>query len=198
MKDAKGFFSHSAGHLWPYKLVMHLLTRALSKGLNLQTHTLVKKLGNEPEADGRWLVSTDRGTIRAKQVVLASNAYTAGLAPQYSRAIIPCKGICCHIATPKGRVAPHLANSYLLRPEPKAYNYLVPRNDGSIIVGGAQYTLAKVREQWYNNVDDSTLIEEAKSYFDGYMQRTFMGWEDSGAYTAEIWTGSMSCFYQPA
>lgn len=169
---------------------MHLLTRAPAKGLNLQTHTLVKELGNEPEADGQWLVTTDRGAIRAKQVVLASNAYTVALAPQYARAIVPCKGICCHISTPKGAQVPHLVNSYILRPESSAYNYLIPRSDGSIIVGGAQYTVTKRRDQWHNNVDDSSLIEDAKSYFDGYMQRTFAGWENSGASIIEIWAGS--------
>lgn len=35
------------------------------------------------------------------------------------------------------------------------------------------------------------MIEPAKSYFDGYMQRYFRGWEVSGAYTDKVWTGIM-------
>ena len=46
------------------------------------------------------------------------------------------------------------------------------------------------REQWYNVTDDSELIEPVKNYFDGFMQRTFRGWEDSEAVTDMVWTGS--------
>ena len=49
----------------------------------------------------------------------------------------------------------------------------------------------KPRESWFNVIDDSKLIEPAKHYYDDYMQRTFRGWEDSGAYVKEMWTGSM-------
>lgn len=67
---------------------------------------------------------------------------------------------------------------------------MITRPDGSIIVGGAQYTFVEDRKQWYNVIDDSTLIEPAKNYYDDFMQRTFKGWDDSGAYVKEIWTGS--------
>lgn len=45
---------------------------------------------------------------------------------------------------------------------------------------------------WYNVTDDSRLIDSAAHYFDGYMQRHFHGWENTGAYTDRVWTGSMS------
>lgn len=47
---------------------------------------------------------------------------------------------------------------------------------------------------WYGVTDDSKLIEPAKNYFDGYMQRHFQGWEDSGAFTDRVWTGSKLIF----
>jgi hypothetical protein len=43
--------------------------------------------------------------------------------------------------------------------------------------------------------DDSRLIEPAKHYFDELMQRHFIGWEDGGAYTNKVWTGSESFFF---
>jgi hypothetical protein len=49
-------------------------------------------------------------------------------------------------------------------------------------------------------VDDSTLIEPTKDYYNDFMQRTFRGWEDSGAHVKEIWTGneySSSVGYPP-
>jgi hypothetical protein len=104
---------------------------------------------------------------------------------------VPCRGICCHISVPEGKDAPFLPYSYILRTaDGKGVSYLTVRPDGSIIVGGAQYTFFDQREQWYNVVDDSTLSEPTKNYYDDYMQRTFSGWEDTGAYVKEIWTGS--------
>jgi hypothetical protein len=67
---------------------------------------------------------------------------------------------------------------------------LNPRPDGSIVVGGGKWTYEKERELWHNVYDDSTLIEPARHYFDGLMQRHFHGWEDSGAETESVWTGS--------
>jgi hypothetical protein len=69
---------------------------------------------------------------------------------------------------------------------------LIPRPDGSIIVGGARPTFFHDLESWYGNTDDSKLIESASHYFDNYMQRHFHGWEDTGAYTDRVWTGGKS------
>jgi glycine/D-amino acid oxidase-like deaminating enzyme len=90
---------------------------------------------------------------------------------------VPVRGICCRITTPKAH-PPLLSNSYILRVAPGEYDYLIPRADGSIVVGGAKRDFYKQLDQWYDVVDDSKLIEPAKNYFDGYMQRHFHGWED--------------------
>lgn len=73
---------------------------------------------------------------------------------------------------------PPLSNSYIIRIAPGEYDYLIPRSDGSIVVGGGRRDYVKQLDQWYNNVDDSKLIDSAKNYFDGYMQRHFQGWEN--------------------
>ena len=85
--------------------------------------------------------------------------------------------------------APHLTNSYVLGQGGGIYDYLIQRADGSIVVGGAKATMAKDKSVWYNNIDDSELIEPAKDYFDGYMQKYFLGWESSGVYIDRRWTG---------
>jgi glycine/D-amino acid oxidase-like deaminating enzyme len=68
---------------------------------------------------------------------------------------------------------------------------MIPRLDGSIVVGGAKPRFWHDPKQWYGVTDDSKLIEPAKDYFDGLMQRHFNGWEESGAYTDMVWTGIM-------
>jgi glycine/D-amino acid oxidase-like deaminating enzyme len=102
--------------------------------------------------------------------------------------IVPVRGICSHIK-PSKSPAPLLPNSYIIRWSDTKYEYLIPRLDGSIIVGGARSVYYHDLDSWYNNVNDDKLIESAKNYFDGYMQRVFHGWEDSGAYTSKVWTG---------
>jgi glycine/D-amino acid oxidase-like deaminating enzyme len=171
-------------------MVLHLLKGVIAKGANLQTHTPVTHVPDTPLPDGRWMVMTERGAIKAKKVLYATNAYTSRVAPQFKGRIIPVRGICSRIQVPKGRVAPFLPFTYGIRYGPSLYDYLIPRNDGSIIVGGARSRYLAQQSNWYNVSDDSKLIEPAKTYFDGLMQRHFLGWENTGAYTDRVWTGS--------
>ncbi|KAJ9269411.1 hypothetical protein DTO212C5_4474 [Paecilomyces variotii] len=193
VKDARGCTSFTAGSIWPYRLIIHLLRIALSRGVNLQTHTRVAEVsGTADPSSGRWTVTTSsRGSIKAKKVIFATNAYTSALLPQYKGKIVPVRGMCSRIMTPKDKPSPYLPNTYSLRWSPTIFDYLIPRPDGSIIVGGARAEYLPELSNWYNVVDDSELIEPAKNYFDGYMQRHFRGWEDSGAYTDRVWTGVM-------
>jgi glycine/D-amino acid oxidase-like deaminating enzyme len=94
----------------------------------------------------------------------------------------------CRIRTPGP--APLLANSYGLRFAPWDFDYLIPRPDGSIIVGGGRSAYFLDKSKWYGNNDNSQGVNEVKRYFDKYMQQHFRGWENSGAYVDDIWTGS--------
>ncbi|QDS76013.1 hypothetical protein FKW77_004851 [Venturia effusa] len=192
VKGALNCFTFTAGHIWPYKMVMHLLKGVVAKGANLQTHTPVTSVSDTASSDGEWEVTTTRGTIRTKTILYATNAYTSRLAPQFKNKILPVRGICSRIVVPEDRKAPFLPYTYSIRHGPGLYDYLIPRNDGSIIVGGAKSLFWHDRKQWYGVFDDSKMIEPAKHYFDGLMQRTFIGWEDSGAYTDKVWTGIMA------
>lgn len=103
VKGAKACFSFTAAHVWPYKLVMHLLSLVVKQGANLQTTTPVTSVSETPNSDGTWTVTTSRGSIRAKKVLFASNGYTAGIAPQFAHKIVPVRGICNRIVTPLAR-----------------------------------------------------------------------------------------------
>ncbi|CAI7641217.1 unnamed protein product [Penicillium glandicola] len=190
VKGAKACASFTAATLWPYKLILHLTDLILKSGrVNLQTNTLVTSVTRQPS--GSFVVTTPRGTTVARKVVYANNAYISGLLPQYSKAIVPCKGLCTHIAVPEGKRAPLLNNSYIVREEDNVVSYLIPRADGSIVVGGANSRYHPFPSQWYDSVDDSCLIEEVKDHYEGYMQKFFNGWEDSGAQVDKVWTGIM-------
>ncbi|KAJ6172197.1 FAD dependent oxidoreductase superfamily [Penicillium chermesinum] len=189
VKGAKACASFTAGTIWPYKFILHLTKLILATGsVNLQTNTPVTSVMRQ--ANG-FLISTARGTTFARKVVYANNAYVAGLLPQYCKAIVPCRGLCTHISTLEGTRAPLLSNSYVVREKDNTLSYLAPRSDGSIVVGGANSRYRPFPNQWYNTVDDSTLISEVEHHYDNFMQRNFHGWENSGARVDKIWTGVM-------
>ncbi|CAH0021044.1 unnamed protein product [Clonostachys rhizophaga] len=189
VKGAKGMFSYTAGNVSPYKLIHHLFADAITQGVNIQTNTSATALSHSQQQELNWCIETPRGKVHAKQIIMATNAYTASLLPEYADKIIPYRGAVAHIKTP-GK-APFLPNTYSLRFNDWDFDYLIPRPDGSIIVGGARQTYLADKKQWYANVDDSQIIQKTRKYFDGYMQRHFIGWEDSEAYVADLWTGIM-------
>ncbi|KAF2149229.1 FAD dependent oxidoreductase superfamily [Myriangium duriaei CBS 260.36] len=195
VKGAKAAASFTAGTMWPYKFIHAVLRPLLESGdveLVVRSPVLSVKT-NSSTSYYPLTVVTSNGSIKAKKVVHASNAYVGGLLPEYAKNIVPCKGICCHIAVPDSlnHTAPLLNNSYINRTADNTLSYLIPRTDGSIVVGGAMAKFAAYREQWYNNIDDSCLIDAAKDYYEDYMQQTYRGWEDSGAKVTKIWTGVM-------
>lgn len=197
VKGVKGAVSSPACSLWPYKFVTFLLQRAMFKNpkINVQSETPVLEIRDA--SDGTTEVHTERGTISAGKVIFATNAYTAGLLPEYRGIIIPYKGTAAHLAVLDGEpVFPHLSHTYNLEfgtdPELETVDYLNPRPDGGIVVGGGKWLYERNRELWYDTIDDSTLLDpvmEAK-YFDGYMQRNFHGWQHSGIETERVWSGS--------
>ncbi|KUI62495.1 putative oxidoreductase OrdL [Cytospora mali] len=194
VKGAKGCVTYSAGHLWPYKLICALLQKAVDAGVNLQTHTPVTRVSDKPDGEGYYTITTsERGFLKAKQIIYATNGYTSSILPEFENKIVPVKGICSHIVPRKPSCAPLPKNSYMIRWSPTEYEYLIPRLDGSIIVGGARSRFYSDLDSWYNTVGDDKLITtgNAHHHFDDYMQKVFKGWEDSEAYTENVWTGIM-------
>jgi glycine/D-amino acid oxidase-like deaminating enzyme len=175
-------------------MVHSLLGKLLERnsGLNVQANTPVNSVSESMDASGKWTVETPRGAIKAAKIVHATNAYTSQILPEYTRSITPIRGICSHIDSPQGKKSPHLVNSYAIRFDSRNFDYLIPRADGSIVVGGAGQQFWHNRARWFGTVNDSEMVEEAVSYFDGYMQRLFRGWEDTCAKTKKVWTGSKS------
>ncbi|KAF5631023.1 hypothetical protein F25303_9749 [Fusarium sp. NRRL 25303] len=198
LREAKGYFSTPAARVSPYKLLTALLARCVDMGLLLKTQTAVVSV-EHAGSDGHVLKMRSGETMTAQKVVIATNAYTSALLPEYASCIMPCKGLVCHITGPKDKPLPNLrtASYAIMEQDPiskkTGYNYMVQVEDHSIVVGGAHH---KYNENdpgsWYNSVDDTQLIEPAWRYFeDDYMQRTFVGWEESGARVDRVWSGIM-------
>lgn len=192
MKGAKAAFSVPACSLWPYKFVSQLLERLVDRSLvNLQTNTPVKKITQD--GAGWNYVHTARGALKARKVVFATNAYTSGICRQYTGKIVPYKGTATHICPTQGPVYPHLSHTYNISypAGPGRVDYLNPRPDGGIVVGGGKWKFSDERSLWDGNWDDSTLLPDVQCHFNNLLQRHFRGWENSGAKMDHLWTGIM-------
>lgn len=56
--------------------------------VNLQTNTPVTRVDRDNA--GNSLLRTSRGTLKAKKVVFATNAWTSGICPALTNKIVPC------------------------------------------------------------------------------------------------------------
>lgn len=189
VRGAMSCHTYNAARLSPYRLVTRLLEQAVASGVNLQTFTPATKV----EATGSdctnqiWLVMTPRGSITARTVIYATNGYTAALVPEVREKIVPVRGMVARLAGP---VMPRMKDSYMMRFSDYEYDYMIPRPDGSIVLGGGRRDYFENLDEWFNVSDDSRLMEGARGYFDGYMQRHFHAWKDREIFTEDIWTGS--------
>ena len=168
-----------------------LLAKLIKRtSINVQTHTRVTSVLSDQ--NGMNTVTTPRGSIRAKTIIFATNAYTSGIAPEYYQKIVPTKAANSHVHVPKDTAhpPPHLNHTYGLSYANGYRDYLIPRPDGGVICGGGKHTYGEQKELWFNVCDDSTVVEATRKHFETVMQENFIGWERSGAEVDYLWSGS--------
>ncbi|KAK4689720.1 hypothetical protein P7C73_g393, partial [Tremellales sp. Uapishka_1] len=200
IKGARWGAHYPAGHLWPYKLATALIKRCIAKGMNLQTYTPATSL--ESSGD-RWLVGTSRGSITAQSVIIATNAYTSSILPEFKPLIIPVRGTACSI-TPAashsaGSLPGPLQYSYGLRFGTGEVDYMIPRQgrgrvpgrgDQSYILGGAKGCFLSDPALWYDNKRDDEEMPGARAYFEGYIGNHFIGWNGGEKGNVDhVWSG---------
>lgn len=129
-----------AAKLWPYKLVAWMLRDVLARNgdggedvvFNLQTNTPVIDLQRAGDA---WILHTRRGQIAARDVLLATNAYTSCLLPRLTGLVVPVRGQVCALQPPSS--ADDLRHSYVWMSDDDSDDYLIQRPDGGpLILGG--------------------------------------------------------------
>lgn len=85
-----GFWNRSGGHINPLALARGMAHAAVDAGATLYSNTPALGFAR---VDGRWQVRTPSGTVRARALVLATNAYTGefapALAPKLAREVVP-------------------------------------------------------------------------------------------------------------
>jgi glycine/D-amino acid oxidase-like deaminating enzyme len=195
IRGAVGAFSVAAVSMWPYKFVAGVLERMVERfdesTLNVQMDTLVTHVS------ANNIIKTERGDVRAGKIVFATNGWTAGVAESFAGMITPMRGMASH-HVPKKSVSPHLVNTYNIHfgktddGSVTGVDYLNPRPDGGIVVGGGGWHFRQDRKSWWGNFDDSVhFSKEVERHWEGYMPSTFLGWGDSNAVPDMVWTGIM-------
>ncbi|KAI9758010.1 MAG: hypothetical protein M4579_003246 [Chaenotheca gracillima] len=159
-----------AAKLSPYKLISQLLVGLIKEeGLNLQTNTPVKSLTAEPESDKRgWTVETPRGTIRARNVLCATNGYTSHLIPQMETLIVPVRGEMSALKPPAALLERPFTCSYELigavGQDETLDDYLMQRpvsEGGQLMFGGGRLL---AREEGIDVDDDEKVDEPVAEY----------------------------------
>lgn len=85
-----GFWNRTGGHINPLALARGMAEVALKLGAVIHSRSPAALMRHE---NGRWVVKTANGSITARALILATNAYTgeieSGLAPDIANEVIP-------------------------------------------------------------------------------------------------------------
>lgn len=85
-----GWCNRSGGHVNPLALARGMAAAALSLGARVFARSPVTRIEHR---EGRWVATTAGGEVRARALVLATNAYTGAfsdhLAPDIAREVVP-------------------------------------------------------------------------------------------------------------
>ena len=142
---AQKAFEWPAATLNPAKLCYAVHRLALEQGgYNVYTHTPAVSV-TESEVEESWKVNTSRGSIRARKVIHATNAYVSALLPELKGLVTPTKGTRSPISCTTMRLTAHFtfpAQAIKLSVPPAGLESF-PRLEGS-------YSLRYLPEHFYS------------------------------------------------
>ena len=160
----------------PAKLARAMLAEAVRLGAILAPHTEVTSWQAEP--GGGFVVETARGVVRARRLVLATNAWTPLLAGALRERVQPVRGQV--FATVPAPPAFRRGMSFN-----EGYEYWSQRADGAIVLGGARWA-ADDRDEGYYAEDLNPAVQAALYRF---LTESFPAL--AGIPVARAWSGIM-------
>ncbi len=135
-----GMVVERSANLHPALYYKGLLDRCRERGIPVCARAGVQRI---TERDGGWEVLTTRGTLRADEVVIATNGYTGDITPQLKRRVVP---LASHIIATE-ELPPELARSLIPKQRTLAdtrrvlcYYRMSPDGKRMIFGGRARFT----------------------------------------------------------
>ena len=87
---AGGVLDPRGGNLHPLNYALGLADAAIRAGARIFGHS--RALSRERSGD-RWVIRTERGRVAARRVLVCTNAYTDGFAPELAKTVIPVRSV---------------------------------------------------------------------------------------------------------
>ncbi|KAF9739689.1 hypothetical protein PMIN02_012378 [Paraphaeosphaeria minitans] len=174
-EEVAGAFEYLAGKFHAYRFTTGVLKVLVQNhGLHLCANTPVHAFlpARSPNADTPlWDIFTQRSTLPAREIILATNGYTPYLLPTLRGALVPLRGqIVAKRPPPTTRHPRVLPETYSFI-YAAGYEYMVPRPlpDGGqhIVIGGGLGRLPDGGAAEYGAVDDGALNPSVSAYLRG-------------------------------
>ena len=199
-EDMIGAVSYEAGSLSAYKLVIGVLKLCLRGGMDLFTNTPALKVSQGE--DNTWSIKTEKGTIKAKNVVLATNGYTGFLHERFRGSIVPLRGQITAHRPGLNMPSEGLLTTYSFIYS-NGYEYMIPRRNGTkfagdIIIGGGLAKAPNEGLEEYGTTDDTSVNSDISTYLTETTPRYFgssWGEDHPDGRIRKEWTGVMG--YSP-
>lgn len=131
-----GQVRHDIGGLHPGRFHQGILDRAREAGVAVHGHTPMTNIQRDGE---EYTVATERGTIRARDVIVATNGYTGAATPWLRKRIVPIPSqIIATDPIPKETMDRLMPKRRMLGETRNLYHYFRPSPDGQGIVFGGR------------------------------------------------------------
>lgn len=190
-----GAVSYEAGSLSAYRLVIGMLKLCLGMGMELYTNTPATKI---ERLEDHWRIETNRGVVKARRVILATNAYTAFLYPRFQNVIVPLRGQITAHRPGKSMPKDGLQTTYSFV-YAGGFDYMIPRPKGSkfagdIVIGGGLTKGVNAGVAEFGTTDDSRMSAEISEYLTETTPRFFgpaWGEDNEEGRVRKQWTGIM-------
>lgn len=170
-----GWFDPRGGVLQPLGYARGLAAAAMSQGATILANAPVLKLSS---TDKGWTLDLGQGSVRARQVILATNAYTGDLWPGLRQTVIPVTSfqIATHPLTPAVR-STILPGGQGVADTRRLLLYFRLDHEGRLIMGGR------------SPVDDNPTMDDART-LKAALARIFP--QAAGSPIEFVWSGKVA------
>ena len=124
----------------------------------------------DPEASGTTLVTTDRGVVRARSVVVCTNGWAAELLPELADHLVPCRNQVVMTAPVPAALAWEVGALSVDSDVGARELYMIRRPDGRLCLGGAR---ALEPGAAVGSTDDASLSADVGAYLRRFLREAF-------------------------